>query len=52
MYRVATGHVQRLADLVAGLRRVRSNVPHGAIGGVLVQRQRAVSHVAAVFGAN
>lgn len=43
LYRVATGHVQRLADLVAGLRRIRENVPHAAIEHVLRHRQQAAS---------
>ncbi|CAE6509045.1 unnamed protein product, partial [Rhizoctonia solani] len=42
-YRAATSYAQRLVDLVAGLRRIRENVPHIAIDPVLVHRQRAAS---------
>ncbi|ELU36580.1 FUSC domain-containing protein [Rhizoctonia solani AG-1 IA] len=37
----ATNYAQRLVDLVAGLRRIREDVPHTAIDSVLVHRQRA-----------
>ncbi|KAF8746408.1 Fusaric acid resistance protein-like [Rhizoctonia solani] len=42
-YREATNYAQRLVDLVAGLRRIREDVPHTAIDSVLVHRQRAAS---------
>ncbi|KAH7318023.1 hypothetical protein B0J17DRAFT_686599 [Rhizoctonia solani] len=42
-YRAATNYTQRLVDLVAGLRRIRENVPHMAIDPVLVHRQRVAS---------
>ncbi|CAE6336575.1 unnamed protein product [Rhizoctonia solani] len=42
-YREATNYAQRLVDLVAGLRRIREDVPHSAIDPVLVHRQRAAS---------
>ncbi|KAJ1309455.1 hypothetical protein OPQ81_006231 [Rhizoctonia solani] len=42
-YRAATNYAQRLVDLIAGLRRIRENVPHMAIDPVLVHRQRAAS---------
>ncbi|CAE6417908.1 unnamed protein product [Rhizoctonia solani] len=42
-YRAATNYAQRLVDLVAGLRRIRENVPQVAIDPVLVNRQRVAS---------
>ncbi|EUC59435.1 fusaric acid resistance-like protein [Rhizoctonia solani AG-3 Rhs1AP] len=42
-YRAATNYAQRLVDLVAGLRRIRENVPQIAIDPVLVHRQRVAS---------
>ncbi|KAL5635301.1 hypothetical protein ACGC1H_004175 [Rhizoctonia solani] len=48
-YRAATNYAQRLVDLVAGLRRIRENVPQIAIDPVLVHRQRAASCITLVL---
>ncbi|CUA73277.1 Protocadherin alpha-C1 [Rhizoctonia solani] len=42
-YRKAIDYVQRLVDLIAGLRRIRQNVPHGAIAPVLAHQKRVDS---------
>ncbi|CUA71591.1 hypothetical protein RSOLAG22IIIB_09680 [Rhizoctonia solani] len=48
-YRAAINYAQRLVDLVAGLRRIRENVPQIAINSVLVHRQRVASCITLAF---
>ncbi|KAG8735519.1 hypothetical protein FRC10_010421 [Ceratobasidium sp. 414] len=42
LYRASAESVQRIADLVSGLRRIRENVPHEAIDQVLQHRQHTM----------
>ncbi|QRV85726.1 fusaric acid resistance-like protein [Ceratobasidium sp. AG-Ba] len=49
LYRASAEHVQRFADLVSGLRRIRENVPQQAIEQVLQHRQHTVSCVSIVL---
>ncbi|QRV99791.1 fusaric acid resistance-like protein [Ceratobasidium sp. AG-Ba] len=49
LYRASAEHVQRFADLVSGLRRIRENVPQQAIEQVLQHRQHTVSCISIVL---
>ncbi|KAG8716920.1 hypothetical protein FRC09_015010 [Ceratobasidium sp. 395] len=49
LYRASAESVQRIADLVSALRRIRENVPHEAIEQVLQYRQHVVSCVCIVL---
>ncbi|KAG9105867.1 hypothetical protein FRC07_009074 [Ceratobasidium sp. 392] len=49
LYRASAESVQRIADLVSGLRRIRENVPQEAIEQVLQHRQHTVSCVCIVL---
>ncbi|KAG8691597.1 hypothetical protein FRC08_010124, partial [Ceratobasidium sp. 394] len=49
LYRASAESVQRIADLVSGLRRIRENVPQEAIEQVLQHRQHTVSCVCVVL---